>query len=423
MKASNINQMIEVLEKRGIIPTEIPSLTPIKDALIKSGLINKIDSKKTIVVAGTNGKGSTCATLSALLFNQGREVGMYTSPHLVRLNERFRINEKDVTNQELLESYNTLTPIIESENLSHFESLTLMAAWLFHSGVTRSPIEYAIYEVGMGGLWDASNAIPHQLCAITPIGLDHQFFLGETLAQIAEQKLGIINPNSQVLFVPPEKELIKLAEIFCTQKKATLNFLPDYNFKAPNTLLSPWGTANMSLWGERAAQNSMTALKLFELLGFSADKGIESLNKVNWPGRFQEVSWPQLKCPLFLSGDHNTQGLDSLMKILKRLKWKTLHLVVGIGVDKDASTILETLSNLPSIKLYLTETTLKPLKIESYPEKWKRQATESSANVEVLLNTIAQEATEEDLVLVTGSLYLVGKVLELIEHENHLQKH
>ncbi len=419
MKAQSISKMIEALEKRGIIPTQTPSLTPIQKALDKSGLLKKMNPQKTIVVAGTNGKGSTCATLSALLRGQGLNVGMYTSPHLIRLNERFRLNEKDVSDLELLECYNALVPLIESENLSHFESLTLMAAWLFHSGQTRPPVEYAIYEVGMGGLWDASNAIPHEFCAITPISFDHQFFLGKTLEEIAKQKLGIITPQSQVIFTPQNDQLIHLAQITCQKLKACLHFLPQYDFKAPDTLLSPWGKAQMNLWGQRAAQNSMTALALLEKLGLDPSSSLQNLAQVRWPGRFQKVSWPKLKCPLYLSGDHNPQGIDSLLEILSHLQWKTLHLIAGIGVDKDANSILEKLTSLPRVKLYLTETTLKPLKLEDYPSQWKNRALQSSAQVKPLLNGITNEAKEEDLVLVTGSLYLIGKVLELLEYENH----
>lgn len=419
MKAQNIPQMLKALEKRGIIPTKIPSLDPIKKALEKSGLLKNINPQKTIVVAGTNGKGSSCATLSALLQGQGLNVGMYISPHLVRLNERFRLNEKDVSDEELLECYNALIPLIDSENLSHFESLTLMAAWLFHSGQIRPPVEYAIYEVGMGGLWDASNAIAHSFCAITPISFDHQFFLGQTLEKIAKQKLGIITPQSQVIFAPQEDQLIPLAQTICQKLKATLHLLPQYEFKAPHTLLSPWGNTQMNLWGQRAAQNSMTALTLFERLGFDPSSALKSLTQVRWPGRFQKTTWPKLKCPLYLSGDHNTHGIESLLEILDHLKWENLHLIVGIGVDKDANSILEKLTSLPRVKLYLTETTLKPLKLEDYPTRWKNRTLRSSAQVKPLLDGITDEAKEEDLVLVTGSLYLIGKVLELLEHENH----
>ena len=108
-----------------------------------------------------------------------------------------------------------------------------------------------------------------------------------------------------------------------------------------------------------------------------------------------------------------------LLEILKGLKWKSLHIVVGIGADKDVNSILEKLSTLPQSKLYLTETTLKPLKIENYPEEWKMKVISSSAQVKTILDALSTEAQEEDLVLVTGSLYLIGKVLELLEHENH----
>lgn len=413
------DELVTALEKRGVIPNAIPSLIPLERALKKSGLLSKINPKKTIIIAGTNGKGSTCATLSALLTQAKIRVGLYTSPHLVSLTERFRIEDQDCSESELIEAYLQLLPFIQEENLSHFESLTLMACWIFYSGITRPPVKYTIWEVGMGGLWDACNAIPHLYCAITNLGLDHQFFLGNDLLAIAQQKFGIVPNKGQVVFSPMNECLTSLREEKKKQTESQWHELPPYELKGLDFLKTPWGETKINIWGERAAQNTMLALKLFEVIGFNPKESMVALTKVRWVGRFSQSQWQGIRCPLFLSGDHNVQGIESLLQILKHFTWKKIHIIVGVGVDKDASTILKALCSLPRSQLYLTETPLKPLLLENYPKEFKDNALLQDKSLVKLLEQISTIAKEDDLVLVTGSLYLVGAFLSLKE-KSHL---
>ena len=128
----------------------------------------------------------------------------------------------------------------------------------------------------------------------------------------------------------------------------------------------------------------------------------------------QKVAWPGLQCPLYLSGDHNEQGVMSLVEILKEFRWHELHIVVGIGADKASAAMLDILGKIPGARLYLTETPFKGLKIADYPPEVSGVAQSRNADVQMILSEVALRAAPEDLCVVTGSLYLVGKVLSLI---------
>jgi dihydrofolate synthase/folylpolyglutamate synthase len=158
----------------------------------------------------------------------------------------------------------------------------------------------------------------------------------------------------------------------------------------------------------------MTALTLFQIFGFYSEDYYKALNNIQWPGRMQRLEWPGLKCPLYISGDHNEQGVQSLIEILNDFQWQNLYLVIGIGVDKDATMMLKRLCELKNVKLCLTETPFKGRKLSEYPEVYFQKAFVCESNCIKLLNQIVGQTETEDLVLVTGSLYLVGLVLEAV---------
>jgi dihydrofolate synthase / folylpolyglutamate synthase len=414
----NYREAVEELEKLGIMPLGMPELAPMQRALEKAGLARGIDPKRNIIVAGTNGKGSTSATLSRLLVAADQRVGLYTSPHLVTTRERFRVGDEDISEEEFCVAYLALKDVIQEESLTHFEALTLIAAYIFFSGKTCAPVDWAIWEVGMGGLYDATNAIPHHFCAITKLGLDHTAVLGNTLKEIAFQKFGVIGKNAVVIHAPMEPELSVLrAEVssrtHCRWIAAKVVVPVKFNAEFDmNRVATPWGKARLSLCGARAAENTGIALTLFETLGFEPARFLHSLSEVRWPGRFSEFGSGRFPCPAYVSGDHNDSGVDSLLQILDGLSWETLHLVVGIGKDKNAELMLEKLSTLPRLKLYLTETSFKPLTLEDYPARFKDLAVVQNKNFSPLLAHLGQEAAAGDKVVVTGSLYLVGDVLK-----------
>lgn len=416
---NNYYEVVTYLETLQIMPKSMPGLEKIKKALELTDWYKKIDANKVIVVAGTNGKGTTCAALEALLLEAKQAVGFYSSPHLISTTERIRINGEEISQKDFLELFHDCLQFIEQCQLSHFEALTLMAGHFFFSSKWNKNLDFVILEVGLGGTFDATNAFPHKYCTITKLGIDHVNILGHDLIEIAKNKFGIVSKKNIVVHHKLPDEVRDLKNYI--QKTTNSNWLEsesceliiDTRSNIPRYFLNYNNVKfEINILGKRAAENIMTALTLFQILGFDSDNYYKVLNDIKWPGRMQRVEWPNLKCPLYLSGDHNLQGVESLLEILSDFKWKSLHLIVGIGVDKDAELMLKKLCKLKNVKLYLTETPFKGRKIDEYPVVYIKQAVDKNSDVVGLLNRIAHHAEVDDLVLVTGSLYLVGEILK-----------
>lgn len=416
---NNYNEAVSYLESLQLMPKTMPGLEKIKSALQLTDWYKTIDPNRVIVVAGTNGKGTTCAALESLLLKAHQQVGFYSSPHLISTTERIRTNGTDISEKDFIELFHECLPLIEKCGLSHFEALTLMAGHYFFSQKWSKNLDFVIFEVGLGGSFDATNAFPHKYCAITKLGIDHVNILGDDLVQIAENKFGIVSNKNIVVHHKLPNEVYELKKKI--QKITNSNWIEadDYNLEIKKNFSEPRyflkhnnSSFQINVLGARAAENIMTAIGLFQVLGFDLNGHYTALNSICWSGRMQKTEWPNLKCPIYLSGDHNLQGVKSLLEILTDFKWKTLHIVVGIGVDKDAEQMLKSFCELKDIRLYITETPFKGRKINEYPDKYLKLAVEKNSDIIKLLNSITVYAQVDDLVLVTGSLYLVGEVLK-----------
>jgi dihydrofolate synthase/folylpolyglutamate synthase len=409
-----------------MMPDRPPTLEPMRRALeLLCGAAGSLDPEKITLVAGTNGKGSVSATLEALLRSAGKRVGLYTSPHLVETTERIRRDGADLTQEQFLAAYLEIRDIVFEAELSHFETLTLMAVNLFFPRATipqETQVDHAIFEVGLGGAWDATNAIPHRFCVITRLGYDHENLLGKDLAQIAANKFGIIprlEPAraAQVTHSPLPPEVRALARQ--TQAETGSHWRESMPFQLHVHAGTPLtrepvfeiethaGRAVLALPGLRGAQNTATALTAFEMLGFDPRAHLSALSQVKWPGRMQKAKIQGAPCPVYLSGDHNPQGVASLLELLRYYPRRHLHLLVGVGKDKDLDGILGPLAGLPDTSLYLTETPFRGRVLEDYGE-WLGRARMSDADPARALQRIFSLASPDDLVVVTGSLYLVG---------------
>lgn len=421
------------LELLSIMPKEMPGIEKIKRALVDTTWFSLIDAKKIIVVAGTNGKGSTCAILESLLVKAGKTVGFYSSPHLIDTTERIRVNRKQISKNEFVKLYQRNLARIEKFELTHFEALTLMAADYFFSGNRTKPLDYVIFEVGLGGTFDATNAIPHATSVVTALSLDHVNILGHDLLSIAKNKFGIIQSGNLVVHHPLPTELSNLQ--IETQKNTNSVWYQacvvslekmrskDLGCAATYVLHTKWGSGRLNLLGQRAAENAATALTVFEKLGFDPKLSLTALAEVDWQGRMQQVRWPRMKAATYVSGDHNPHGADSLLQLLGDFSWENIYVIVGIGKDKDAAQILQRLVSLRNCILCLTETPFKGLALAEYSEKFLELSNFSSAYVADCLDAVAAKATANDIVLVTGSLYLVGHVLKKVAaHEQTAQQ-
>jgi dihydrofolate synthase/folylpolyglutamate synthase len=432
---ARFQSIIQALESRGIFPDRTPSLQPMRAAL--EALQIPARPERTVVIAGTNGKGSVCAFLEALLLSAGQRVGLYTSPHLECTTERIRIQGQPISKDlfcALFDHLTQSTPPALGRSLSHFETLTAMAAEAFFGGHVIPPVDWAIFEVGMGGRWDATNAVAHTTCVITALGFDHQNFLGNSLLEIASNKFDIVGPRSEVITSPFPRHLLPPGEeealdhlmqqkIQQTQSHWSPSSPVQLRVQAAQPLAqtdrgpalpefwidTPWGSTPLALAGARGAENAATALTTFERLGFHPAAHLPALQTVRWPGRMELLPPdPSLApCPVYLSGDHNAQGIQSLLELLPHYPRKHLHLLVGVGKDKDLESILSPLSNLPNASLTLTETPFKGLPLAEYGS-WLKKARQAEPDPWEAFRQVKDQAQPGDLILITGSLYLVG---------------
>jgi dihydrofolate synthase/folylpolyglutamate synthase len=404
------------------MPQVRPGLEHTEGALKEAGLLDRVQPQKVIHIAGTNGKGTTAKTLEQLLLSQNKKVGLYTSPHLVDTTERICINGAPISHAQFVSLCEDYFPLIEKWNLSHFESLTLFSAALFFA---VDPVEYAIYEIGLGGTWDATNAIPHETSIIVTLGFDHQHILGNTLREIADNKFGIIQKQNKVFHVPYDDEITAQLEekIKTTQSSRTCIAVPEVEIQKTTTLpiyqieyqknLYP-----LALPGLRAAQNMWLAVNIFAALGFSKIEGLKKLSQIAWPARMTELPVPT-RCPVYLSGDHNLQGLESLKEILQNSSYKRLQIVFGLSKNRVHEDFITSLEGIPNMDLILTKPKFNGIEPQNAKHPYFEKALDA-------LNFALNRAHPKDLIVVTGSLYLCGDILKQaneVHTENVACKH
>lgn len=404
--------VVDDLERRGMMPDRPPGIQTTREGLRRLGL--NINPERAIVVAGTNGKGSTCAMLEALLRSAGCRTGLYTSPHLVDTTERIRVDAQDTSRHQFVAAYRAVLEKTKDLALSHFEMLTLMAAWQF----SAEAVDWMIFEVGLGGLWDATNAIPHRFCVVTKLGLDHQNLLGDTIADIAKAKFGIVGPGATVIHTAFEKTVDLLARQ--TAQETASRWVEAAEFETgyecgtrePQFFAkTKWGVSKLSLPGDRASENAALALTIFSELGYDPALHLAALSKARWRGRMERLNVSDATCPIYVSGDHNPQGIQSLLGLLAAYKRKHLHLLVGLGRDKDLDGVLGPLFSLANTSVYLTETPFKGRTLAEFGPYLNRVAG-AWPDQDTALEQVLQRAQPEEMVVVTGSLYLVGHYLK-----------
>jgi dihydrofolate synthase/folylpolyglutamate synthase len=421
------------LERRGIMPLRAPTLENTKLALERFCLQYPKDLRRVILIAGTNGKGSTAKTLETLLLSCGRSVGLYTSPHLESYCERIALGGEAISETLFELAWRKVRDATVDLPLSHFEMLTVMAAWVFFSGQAQTPVDDAVFEVGLGGLWDATNAIPHGTSVICRLGFDHQEILGSTLEEISANKFGIVTAETQVVVhlpLPPEAETIK------KKVQAQLHFQAQAGAESPSNvrwfestpwqmavdrkrhlplfyLESQWGRAQIALPGARGAENTNLALNVFAALGHDPAPSLQVLQQVNWPARMQKLDVPGTSCPVFLSGDHNEQGIDSLIDLLRYYDRDHLRLVIGVGVKKNLDQMLARLTGLERARFWLTRADFQGRTRSQYGA-WLDRAEGFFEEPLDALMAACKDAAPTDLVLITGSLYLSGDLLRAL---------
>lgn len=356
-----------------------PSLKQIKIALEKLDNFHK--KLKVIHVTGTNGKGSCSAMISTILEKADIKAGLYTSPHLVKYNERIKINNKNIKDEDILRLINKIKSI--NVALSFFEFTTVLALYYFY----ENNVDYVILEVGLGGTYDATNVCDAEIAVITDICLDHTRILGNTIEEIAKEKCGIIKENSKVV---TEENNVALDIIKEKSKNNKLIIAKKYE-------------GEIGLKGEFQKRNAGIAYSVGKILNIDEEKIKEGIKKAKWPGRLE-----YLEQNILLDCAHNPSAILEITKFVKNLKYKKLIIIFGVLERKDFKKMIKQLPK-PDF-LILT----KP-KIDFALEPTQLAHDGKCAVIEepsAALKFAKRLAREEDLILITGSCYLVGNILE-----------
>lgn len=371
---------------------------------------------RSILVGGTNGKGTTAAHLAAMLQAAGHNTALYTSPHLTHFAERFVVNNQPLDEEVLAHSILELKPHAEDLDASFFEVLTALACLVF----AKVGVEWAVMEVGLGGRWDATNALEPELSIISSIGLDHTEWLGQTLEAIASEKAGILRPHHPAVVALHPKQNPELLNIF-RQTRADIWAL-ELDIQLDITSLAWQGSQldlelptgqnlqlTTPLLGEHSARNAALAAAAAARLGLSNQHIASGAARVQWSGRLEVIERDEQR--FLLDGAHNADGARALAKALAGLDCPSLPMVFGASSGKDLSSIASTLTPRASW-VVLTKSQLSPRSAE--PETIAPLFT----NLPMVLTHTPQQALEavahEPQVLVCGSLYLVGEIRLLL---------
>jgi dihydrofolate synthase / folylpolyglutamate synthase len=380
----------------------------------------------SVLIAGTNGKGSTAATLSSVARASGVRAGLYTSPHLIRVTERFRIEDEDVEEEELDQ---TLARVFEAADRSpqvpvtYFEALTAAAFLLF----ADRRLELAILEVGLGGRFDATNVAPARLSVITSVSLDHTEELGPSIASIAREKAGVFRGTRPALVGSPLDEARRVFREVAREVGATLHEMSEeatLEVESP----SPLGTRFhlrtperdyelcTPLAGRHQASNTATAVRAAELLWpdfrFDVDAIARGVGSVRWPGRLERFSVRGRS--VWLDGCHNPDGAASLAAFLSEMGLEA-DLVFGAMADKDieamASVLGGTVNEIRLVPLSSARAaTADELRRRLAP--WRSDARPSPSLDEALEELLSRPGGKP--IIVAGSLYLVGEARQLL---------
>ncbi|MDP3766266.1 MAG: folylpolyglutamate synthase/dihydrofolate synthase family protein [Nanoarchaeota archaeon] len=377
-------------------------LERIQNLLDKIG--NPEKNLKCIHVAGTNGKGSVCAMLFYILKEAGYKVGLYTSPHLKKFNERIRINDKLITDKEIAEYFLKIKPHITSQ--SFFEITTALAFLYFR----EKNVDFVVLEVGLGGRLDATNVIVPLVSVITNIGLEHTELLGNSIEKIAYEKAGIIKNDVPVVTGAKGKALDIIKKI-AQERNAPLYPAKRYENIKFNHLNGLFQQQNKDI-----ALTTIGIFKKFYSIRINENKIINGIKKTQWPGRLQFISKNVL-----VDCAHNPTGFVILKKeleiIKKREKIENFIFVAGILQNKDIKTMLRIINPLVSTIVFTkskNEKASEPkelLNIFNKINEKKKTQTKTILNPKKALTYAKKIASKRDLVVVTGSIYMVGEVI------------
>ena len=358
----------------------------------------------TIHVAGTNGKGTTCHTIASVLQTAGYKVGLYTSPHLKDFRERIKINGEMITEEEVISFVSQHKRYLESHKLSFFEMTVGMAFEIFK----KRKVDIAVIETGLGGRLDSTNIIIPVLSVITSIDKDHTALLGKTLSKIAVEKAGIIKNGVPVLINEHRPQLRRLFKEIANSRDSKITLLNNLkNARSSDRIL------DVQKQNQRIGRQAIEILReqgKYVIQEMQIEEGISNMiANTGLQGRYQTISE---KPRILADVAHNPAGISALFTKINQEKYKTLHIVFGAVKGKSLNRVL---NHLPSTaRYYLCEPNSdRKLPIKELWEKFTEFNFKATQYISVAeaLETAKKRAKSKDLILITGSTFVVAEIL------------
>ncbi len=397
----------------------IPGLERIQALLDAMG--NPERKCKFVHVTGTNGKGSTCAMVASILRKAGYKTGLYTSPYLIRFNERIQINGEQISDADICELTEYVKPFAESifERPTEFEMVTAIGFEYF----ARHKCDIVVCEVGMGGEFDATNVIPApEAAVICNIGLDHTEVLGDTLEKIAGAKAGIIKPGCDAVLYRERPSVEAVFEERCKALNAPLHkadfdslHLLSHSLEGQVFDWERFHALRLPLLGEHQLHNAAVALTTARVLqkrGWKiTDAQIrEGIESVRWPGRFELMR----KDPMFIiDGGHNPQCIEALVKNIRDyLPGRELTVLTGVLGDKDFHCMYRDVAQYAKEFITITPANPRALTAEKLAD-YLRQFGKPVTACDVVADGVRlaiEHAGKDGVVLCYGSLYMIGDI-------------
>jgi dihydrofolate synthase/folylpolyglutamate synthase len=402
----------------------------------------------SVLIAGTNGKGSTAATLASILKVAGLKTGLYTSPHLIRINERIQISGVEISDDDFARLHGDVDGVAERLvaagelpwHPSFFEMMTAIA----FSHFAREQVEIAVLEVGMGGRLDATNVVEPLVSVITDISLDHQKYLGNTVGEIAREKAGIIRPGGIVVTLPQQPEANEvigntILDLDAVGVSAAAYVPPvspasaEYGIASagskrarshyPLAVMGKEILVESPLLGRHQLRNVALAIASAEELnrkgwrGISAESIEQGIRDTEWPGRFQIIAaqkgWPEMVFDVA----HNPAGAWALRSALSaRYQDRPLIFVFGAMRDKAISEMAEILFPMARAVIATQPSNPRSASPEEISEAGRRTGAEIAAVAEVraAVERARDWARDQEIMVVTGSIYLVGEAMRAL---------
>lgn len=387
---------------------------------------------KLIHIAGTNGKGSTTSMITEILMGEGYKVGMYTSPFIEEFEERIQINRNNIPKESLAilmdEIKVAVDKVIEAgyNHPTEFEIITVLMLLYFK----KENIDFGVIEVGLGGTLDSTNVIKPIIQVITSISFDHINLLGNTLEKIAREKAGIIKRGIPTVIYPQQEEVLKVIKNKCFEMDSELYIANNENLKFKNivNLDKPYQLLKynneidilLPLLGEHQIINLSVAMQAIEVLNnkniidISIANIVKSIKNVSWKGRLEVLSNNPY---VVIDGAHNIQGIKTLSRNIKKyFKYENLYLILGILADKDVEEMIKIITPMAKKVYSVTPNSIRGELAESLKDevsKFNKNCKAFDKYEEAYLEAL-NDASEKDLILASGSLYMIGDMRKII---------